>query len=174
MTTSPADNPKTVTCRDLDGHTYVVPVADLVWRPSVYGIVIRDGKVLLCRHFGKYNLPGGGVDMDESLEDALLREIKEETGITAAKPELMGVTEDYFMPPYKPTPYHTILMYYACDYVSGEPSMDGFDEDERVYAELAQWVDADTIDDWDYTSTVDYRPFVRQALSRTAGASEAR
>jgi 8-oxo-dGTP diphosphatase len=169
MSTSSGQSTKTVTCRDIEGRTYEVPVADLVWRPSVYGIVVRDQQVLMCRQFGKLNLPGGGVEMHETMEQALLREIQEETGITAEHPRLVGVREDFFMPPYKRTPYHTILFYYRCDYVSGEPSTAGFDEDEQIYAELAEWVDAHTVDDWDTTSTVDCRPLVQAALRMPTG-----
>jgi 8-oxo-dGTP diphosphatase len=48
-------------------------------------IIIRDGKVLLIHRQkpGKdfYVLPGGGVDLEESFEEACIREVKEETGL---------------------------------------------------------------------------------------------
>jgi len=48
-------------------------------------IIIRDGKLLLIhRHRpGRdyYTLPGGGVELEESFEDACIREVKEETGL---------------------------------------------------------------------------------------------
>ena len=48
-------------------------------------IIIRDGKVLLF-HRQKpgrdyYILPGGGVELEESFEEACIREVKEETGL---------------------------------------------------------------------------------------------
>ena len=50
------------------------------------GIIIRDKKVLLIRRFRKergeyFVFPGGGVESDETVEDALVREMKEELGI---------------------------------------------------------------------------------------------
>ncbi len=59
-------------------------------------MVIRDGAVLLVRHRGgqrPWSLPGGGVERGERLVAAALREVREETGVSAAAPELLGVYE---------------------------------------------------------------------------------
>ncbi len=48
---------KTVTCIDKDKNTYDVPVSDLTWRPSVYGIVIKDDRILLVPQWDGYDLP---------------------------------------------------------------------------------------------------------------------
>lgn len=53
--------------------------------------IVRDGKVLLVRRSindflgGYYELPGGGVDNRETIEEAAMREIKEETGLLTSK-----------------------------------------------------------------------------------------
>lgn len=50
-------------------------------RPTVRGIAFKDGKMLMIRtNRGDYKIPGGGVGRRESYEDALIREIREETG----------------------------------------------------------------------------------------------
>ncbi len=57
-------------------------------RPSVRGIIIRDGKIAMM-HSKKYNyykLPGGGIESEEILEDTLIREVREESGLIV-KPE---------------------------------------------------------------------------------------
>jgi len=57
-------------------------------RPSVRGIIVRDGKVAMM-HSKKYNyykLPGGGIEPGETLEDTLVREVREESGLIV-KPE---------------------------------------------------------------------------------------
>jgi 8-oxo-dGTP diphosphatase len=57
-------------------------------RIRVAAIIVRDGKLLLIAHrkSGKvyWLLPGGGVDLGESLTGALVRELREELGIEAA------------------------------------------------------------------------------------------
>ena len=52
-------------------------------RPSVRGIIIRDGKLAMM-HSMKYNyykLPGGGIEGEETLVDTLIREVREESGL---------------------------------------------------------------------------------------------
>lgn len=51
-------------------------------RRAVRGVALRGTQILLLytRRYDDYSLPGGGVDDDESLEDALVREMPEETG----------------------------------------------------------------------------------------------
>ena len=65
-------------------------------RVRVAAIVIRDGEILLVRHlkYGKtyWLLPGGGVDYGETIEEALVRELKEETNLDVVvdRPVLMN------------------------------------------------------------------------------------
>lgn len=52
-------------------------------RPSVRGIIIRDGKVAMVHSlkYDYYKFPGGGMEDGESLEESLLREVSEESGL---------------------------------------------------------------------------------------------
>ena len=63
------------------------------------GICIRDGKVLLCRGKGLDSsyLPGGHIEFGETGRDALVREMLEETGLTATPGKLLGVVENAFL-----------------------------------------------------------------------------
>ena len=71
------------------------------WRCVVCGVVERDGLVLLVRQQGGHDpeelwaLPGGVVEAGESLDQALRREILEETGLRIDRPtRLLWIVED--------------------------------------------------------------------------------
>ncbi len=58
--------------------------------------VVRDGKLLLGKRqntfgAGFWGLPGGHLEKDETIEQAALRELKEETGLTAASAQFAAV-----------------------------------------------------------------------------------
>ncbi|HEY3528235.1 MAG TPA: NUDIX domain-containing protein [Nocardioides sp.] len=60
-----------------------------VQRVAAYGLILREGRILLTRLARRisaderWHLPGGGVDHGEDPRDALVREIREETGLAA-------------------------------------------------------------------------------------------
>jgi 8-oxo-dGTP pyrophosphatase MutT (NUDIX family) len=68
-------------------------------RPRTRGakvILVNGGEVLLLRHtyeFGRYGLPGGGLDGDEDPLAGLKREVKEELGIELAGASMVGIVE---------------------------------------------------------------------------------
>lgn len=65
--------------------------------PTVGGLVQNDlGKVLLCDSHkwpGVYTVPGGHVELGETFEDALVREISEEVGLEVKVQELLSVQQ---------------------------------------------------------------------------------
>jgi len=63
---------------------------------TIDAVIVRDDKVLLIKRgsepfAGFWALPGGYVDWDETVEDAVKREVMEETGLTVTSLELIGV-----------------------------------------------------------------------------------
>ncbi|MCM1529826.1 MAG: NUDIX domain-containing protein [Alistipes sp.] len=52
-------------------------------RPSARAIIINDGKIAMVysQKYDYYKFPGGGIEAGESREEALIREVQEETGL---------------------------------------------------------------------------------------------
>lgn len=67
-------------------------------RKAVRVIIIKDKKVLLIhsRKYNTYTLPGGGVEVGESLEQAAIREVREEAGAGINIIGEIGVTAEVF------------------------------------------------------------------------------
>ena len=63
---------------------------------GVSALIEHDGKLLLERRrdTGQWGLVGGKVELDESLEQALYKEVREETGLTVASFALFGTFSD--------------------------------------------------------------------------------
>jgi len=67
---------------------------------TVDALVTKDNKILLVKRAphlisgNKYALPGGFLDRDETTKEAMVREIKEETGYEVTKIELFRVNDD--------------------------------------------------------------------------------
>lgn len=68
------------------------------------GVAIADGKILLCRAKGGKStyLPGGHIEFGETGREALVREVKEELGVSSATGKFLGVVENSFLQHGKP------------------------------------------------------------------------
>jgi 8-oxo-dGTP diphosphatase len=131
---------KTQTCRDIFGNTVDLPLEKMIFRNSVYGLILNEGKLLLVRtrSTGLYAFPGGGIELGEPLAEALHREIREETGIRVEMGELATLSEDFFY--YNPADeaYHALLLFYWCKPLSTTLLNDGDVYDEE--SEAPRWV----------------------------------
>ena len=63
------------------------------------GVCVKNGKVLLClpKDRSYSYLPGGHIEFGETGREALVREMKEETGLDATAGDLLGVVESSFV-----------------------------------------------------------------------------
>lgn len=160
---------KTITSKDIYGKEHEITLDDLAWRPAAYAIIVKDGKILLVHIDGAYHMPGGGVDIGETPDDAVIREVHEETGLTITAPKLVGSLSTFFTSSHKAMPdevahFQSLLLYYTCKLIDGNVTLDHQEHDEKLYGLTPEWVELAKLDGITVGSTVDWRPTVKEAL----------
>ena len=91
---------------------------------GVGAIIFKEATVLLVRRGqepakGAWSLPGGAVEVGETLEAALVREVMEETALTVEVLGITAVLERIYRDGQGQVPYHYVLIDYLCRYLSG-------------------------------------------------------
>ena len=90
-------------------------------RTSAKALIIREGKVaaVKIRDAGEewYIMPGGGQAPDETLNEAVCREVLEELGITVACGELLFVVEGVHG-----ETFHRVDLIFSCEYIADAPN----------------------------------------------------
>ena len=154
---------KIITARDIHGKEYEVEVDQLSFRPSVYAVIVRDGKVLLSKEWDGYDFPGGGIKLGEKIEDALVREVKEETGFDIAAGQLIACHDNFFKKLFKDQFVHSILLYYTATVIGGSASKEFIQESETEYMDLPEWIDLAKIPEIKFYNAVDSIAMIKQA-----------
>jgi 8-oxo-dGTP diphosphatase len=85
------------------------------------GVILKDGKILLIKRKnepfkGKWALPGGFIEYGEKVEDAVIREVREETGLITKIKEIIGIYSD----PNRDPRGHTVTIVFLLDIISGK------------------------------------------------------
>ena len=119
--------------------------------PAVGVVCLRGDAVLLIRRGkppkkGEWSLPGGRIEPGERAMDAALRELVEETGVTARITALIDVVDGIF----SEAGLHYVLIDYAAEWVSGEP-VAGDDALEARFVPLDQ---IEALIDWSETRRI--------------------
>jgi len=122
------------------------PMTEYPERPviGVGGVLIHDGRALLVRRAaeplrGQWSIPGGRLELGETLAEGVARELKEETGVDVRVGELIEVFERIWNEEEgvaRPR-FHFVIADYLCEHVSGEPQA-GSDALEVAYASEAE------------------------------------
>jgi ADP-ribose pyrophosphatase YjhB (NUDIX family) len=92
---------------------------------DVRGAVIRDGRILLVREVldrGRWTLPGGWADVNESPSSSVEREVREESGFETRATKLAAVWDRSLHPHDPPLPFHVYKMFFLCEVTGGAPA----------------------------------------------------
>ena len=92
---------------------------------GVGAIIIKDRRVVLIKRgkpplLGEWSIPGGMLELGETLRQGAEREAFEETGFTVHATELLGVFERIVPDANQRTSYHYVLIDFFCEIISGE------------------------------------------------------
>jgi 8-oxo-dGTP diphosphatase len=109
---------------------------------GVGAVVVHEGKVLLVRRGreplkGQWSLPGGLLEVGESLEDGVIREVSEETGLRVAPLELIELLDRIHREGDR-VRYHYVIADYLCRVTEGNLQA-ASDADEVRWVERAEW-----------------------------------
>lgn len=106
---------------------------------AVSAAIFRGGKVLIVRRARKpalnlYTLPGGAVEVGESLTDAVIREAREETSLEIEPVSLAGHREAIMRDKENRIERHFVILCFASRWLKGEPILNSELDDAR-------WID---------------------------------
>ena len=115
------------------------PLVPLV---GVGAVVVHEGRVLLVRRgheplMGQWSLPGGLLELGESLAEGVVREVAEETGLTVEPVELVELLDRIHREGER-VRYHYVIADYLCRVVGGMLKA-ASDADEVRWVEPAEW-----------------------------------
>jgi mutator protein MutT len=113
---------------------------------GVGGVVISSGRALLIRRRtppleGEWSIPGGMLEVGETLIEAVRRELSEETGIEVRVLDLIEVFERISLDAAGKPKYHFVIVDYLCEALSGDAraGSDATDVAWASEAELAKY-----------------------------------
>ncbi len=155
---------KKIICYDFNGYEEEIDIKKLVFRPSVYGILIKNNKILLVKKWDGYDFPGGGAKIDETVEETLKREFREETGIKVKSGKIVACETSFLMIRSLKKYVNAILIYFLCSKIGGELSSDNFSESEKKYLGKSKWIDLSEIDKIKFCNSVDSVKIIKQAI----------
>jgi 8-oxo-dGTP diphosphatase len=132
---------------------------------GVGAIIFRGDCVILVKRgkepsLGKWSIPGGLVELGETLHDAVRREVREEVGLDVEVGDLVAALDRVILDQAGKIEYHYILLDFVCDGKEGtpSPSSDALD---------CAFVSLDVLGDYPMTDGTEN--VIRRAYSRTRG-----
>jgi len=154
---------------DIYGTVHDIKPDDITWRPSVYAIIVEDGKILLSPQFGGYVLPGGGVELEETLREALIREAREETGLDCQPIKHVDFKDIFFVLPGRENQeiVHSLCFFYDARVIGGTITTKYLEADEVPSTKQAEWIDLKSLDKLQWIGSIDFLAIIKLYLSKT-------
>jgi len=133
-------------------------------------VIVRDCHIALIKRAnepsrGKWTIPGGLVELGESVEEAVIREAKEETCLEIEKPQLIDVVGNVDLDSNGKVKYHYVIIDYLVHVKSGNILAASDAEDLRL-------VPFDEVESYNLTSS--FRQFFRQNREKLEKANSYR
>jgi 8-oxo-dGTP diphosphatase len=132
------------------------------------GAIILDGDQILLEKRknspgkGKWAVPGGLVELGENVEQAVIREVKEETGLEVDEPRLVDVVNYVSLGEKGAVMYHYVIIDYLV-------TMKGGKLKAASDADALKWVPFNEVDEYDLTES--FRLFFQRNRQKLENAS---
>ena len=117
-----------------------MPPSRQTQRISCYAVIVDSEQLLLVRvsgsdleSKGRWTLPGGGIDFGEHPDEAVVREVREETGFAIEAKKLLHVDSNVFE--YPDRREHAVLLFYDAQITGGE-----LQHEQDGSTDLCEWV----------------------------------
>ena len=117
---------------------------------GVGAVIVHEGNILLVKRryeplAGRWSLPGGTVEVGETLEEALAREMREETGLEVTVGPVIEVFDRILHDADKRVEYHFVLVDYLC-WPAGGTLAAGSDVEDARFVDPAALASYDLTD----------------------------
>lgn len=129
---------------------------------GVGAVIIRNGKILIVKRGaepgkGKWSVPGGLVELGETVEQTVIREVKEECGLEVEVGRLIDVVDSITLDKDGKVKYHFVILDFFVKPKGGElrPGND---------AKEALWVPLNEVEKYDLTRT--FREFLKRNMKK--------
>jgi 8-oxo-dGTP diphosphatase len=134
---------------------------------GVGAIILDEDRILLEKRKnspgkGKWSVPGGLVDLGETVEEAVIREVKEETGLEVYNPRLVDVVSYVSLDKRGLVVYHYVIIDYLVTSGGGEPKAASDAEDLK-------WVPFYKVEEYDLTES--FKRFFKQNREKLENTS---
>jgi mutator protein MutT len=127
------------------------------------GAIILNGDQILLENRknapgkAKWTVPGGLVELGESIEQAVIREVKEETGLDVVEPQLVDVVDHINLGERGKVKYHFVIIDYLLTVKRGKPNA-------ASDAAALKWVPFTEVEEYDLTES--FRRFFQKNRKR--------